>query len=625
MFFHRFFLMFSFFLGALQLWAQSPLMVREELVVTATRDEAPARDRPRTIDVLTRREIEESGALTAAELLALVPGITVSANGGYGHATAVYLRGAKPGQVKILLDGVDISDAISTDRSVDLSAILAANIARIEVVYGPASSVYGTDAMAGVVHIITRDQNRLQQVTLESGSKSTGSAALNWQEDLDHATIWARGAAFTTDGISAASERDGNVEPDGFRNTSVNAGLSKVWQTAKWVFNAHHIDGTSDVDDAGGPFGDNPNATFNQRRSSASTALERENPWGHAGSMRLKLDWSASDRRFFDPGVLDSQFSGTQVRANWHHRLHVNDSFCLAVGAEYLEERGTYATRGTSEWGPYEDILDTRHTKTGSLYLNQDIQINSLLSATVGVRYDDHQTFGDQTTASLGFLVTPGTSRIWVHWGTSFKAPTLYQLYSPYGSPELDPEQGKSMEIGFEQTFRDGRWNLNLSAFTSRFDDMIDFDPTNWTYLNVSDADLKGGRAGIDFRTGPLTLRCEYARLETQDASTGAPWLRRPEHSVTAAGTGHWGRWTLHLDSRWASSCDDLDYATWPAERVKLDAYWLANANLRAEINARWIAFAKVRNITDEAYEIVRGYGTLGRSFYAGLTFGFLP
>ncbi len=596
--------------------------VTEEITVTATRNKTETKNLSQEVRVIDRETIENSGATTADELLQTVPGVLVSRSGGIGSPVSVYLRGGKPGHTVVMVDGIRINDPMSTDRSVDLSSILLDGVDRIEIVYGPAASVYGSDAMAGVINIITARPVTGGTVRLETGSHGTHRASFRWSETRGAVDWWIGGGYLETDGISAAAEADGNTEPDGYANRSVNGGLN--WDTAHGTLamTGMLINGNGDLDNFGGPFGDNPFYRFDREETHLRLDYTVETMFPVDGTSRFTFATSRNNRIYRNPSedyppVVDSTYDGRMDTVTWHNVLQL-ETGTLSFGLEHIRETG----ESMYESDGYRDIFRRQHVGTDSAYVN--LTTDRLgLQWNAGLRWDNHDTFGSELTGSIGAvkLLAETGIRFRVNAGTAFKAPSLYQLYSPYGNTELEPEQAESWEVGMEKSLMDNRLMLGFTWFDSSFDQMIDFDPVDWVYINVAKAAVRGSEISLQYRETGFGWRLAYNFFHAVDEDTGERLLRRPRSSITGAVHLKSDRWGIYTTLTYNSSREDLDFSSWPAARVTLDSFLLIDLTIAYKLTPDWDLYVRAHNLTDETYELVNGFGTLGASWYAGVRY----
>ena len=600
--------------------AADTFQVTEAITVTATRTETETKNLSQEVRIISRSEIDISGSTTVDQMLQTIPGVLINRSGGPGSPVSIYLRGAKPGHTVVMIDGMKINDPMSTDRSVDLSSLLLDAVQRIEIVYGPSAAIYGSDAVAGVINIITTDPSTSGgSFRMEAGSHGTTMGGFRWSGQSATLKWWMGASYLNTDGISAASARDGNTEPDGYTNRTVNGGFN--WETGYGTLavTGMRIDANGDLDNFGGPLGDNPFYTFNREETHLRADFTVNNPFQLNGISRFTIASSENDRTYVNPSeafppLVDSSYNGRMDIFTLHNRLQLSD-MDLSFGLEHTRETG----ESFYESGDYVDVFEHRQVGTDSVYINAATEKFGIQWNT-GLRLDDHDTFGGETTGSVGMVkfVPEHNLRIRFHAGTAFKAPSLYQLYSPYGGVELAPEESSSVEVGLEKTFMDQRMLVSLTWFSSQYNEMIDFDPDSWVYVNVAEAEIRGSEIAFQYRLDTLNWRLAYNFYHTEDKSTGMALLRRPRAAITGALDKSWDRLAFHINLTYNTRRDDLDFSTWPAARIGLDPFLLLDITLDCRITENWQVYVRGHNMTDESYEMVRGFGTPGAAWYAG-------
>ena len=618
-----------FFLSSPLFAMDSPAKITDEVTVTATRNPVETKKLSRTVKVITRKEIDASGATTILDVLQTVPGIVVNQNGGIGSPASVYVRGSKPGQTLVLIDGMELNDPMTPDRSVDLSAFPLDVVQRVDVVFGPASATYGSDAVAGVINIITGGGAAGGTIRLEGGSNATWTTGVRYRDTFSIGSYWVSGTFFDTNGISAADRTDGNMEADGYTNRAFSGGTTLNFGRSTMNFTGIVVNADGDLDTSGGPGGDNPFYRFDRTEKHFKGSYELSDPFGITGVSRFTVTYGDNERSYHNPSeayppTINSRFDGSLTRYNWHNHLVFSENASLSFGLEYSREAGSSEYHSVSSWGPYDDIFSPRHVITRSAYVS-GMQHVLGMDTNLGLRYDDHETFGSKVTGSFGVVRFLGDSgfRIRANAGTSFKSPTLYQLYSPYGTVDLNPETGTSCELGMEKVLMDERLTLSLIWFHNRYSDMIDFDMNTYSYFNIAQATIKGLEAGVRYGGKALSWQVFYNYYDTNDGTTGDRLLRRPDSSFTARLDYACGKMGFHIDAVLSGSRDDMDFSAWPAARVGLSSYTLFNLKVDYRLNDNLTAYLKGRNVTDEEYQQVLGYGTPGGTWYGGFVFHF--
>ncbi len=605
-----------------------------ELVVTANRLDTPPDKVGSSETVITREQLDRLQQVTVFEVLKNVPGLDLSRSGGPGSPASVFIRGANSGQTLVLIDGVEVNDPISTTRSFNFADLTTDNIERIEIVRGPQSTLYGSDAIGGVINIITRQGEGppTLSLSLEGGSFNSWRGQL-WSggggEKVNYSLGMSRQA---TEGISAAAESQGNTEKDGFENSTVSARVGFT-PTGNFGINviARYVDSTTDLDNFGGPWGDDPNHVGDQTQLVFRTEAELT-LLDDLYHQKLGLSVTDIDREFrndYDEAHSaersESSFKGSIVKIDWQHNVHLGEDNTLTLGLETEEEKGDSHVYSESEYGPYSSVFEEQTARTNGYYIQDSIAVLDQWFTTAGIRLDDHDRFGSEVTWRLtsAWLVPDAGTTVRGSVGTGFKAPSLYQLFSEYGNVDLQPEKSLGWDVGLEQMFAGGRGSAGAAWFANSFDDLLDFDPVNYVYLNIAEAESRGLEIFATMQVGEnIDLAGSYTFTDTEDRTTGEELLRRARHKGGInANYKFLERGNLNLDLLYIGSRKDNDFSTWPASVVELDPYFLATLAGSWTFGDHFQLLGRVENLLDEEYETVWGYGTPGIGGYLGLKF----
>ncbi|OGW62979.1 MAG: hypothetical protein A2V83_11010 [Nitrospirae bacterium RBG_16_64_22] len=602
-----------------------------EVVVTASRIEEPAEAAASSITVITRKEIEQKQYRTVFDALRDVAGLDAVRSGGPGSLSSVFLRGTKSEHTLVLIDGVEVNDPVSAGRSFNFANLSLANVERIEVLRGPQSTLYGSDSMGGVINVITRKgKGPLSgDVSVEAGSFNTFRERLGLSGGTGKAHYAFGFDRLDSAGISAAGEKYGNTEKDGVRNTSYSgrAGYKLSDRAdAEIVLRGHEA--RTEIDAKSGAGGDDPNRVATSRMFSALVRgnLAVRDWWNQALSIG-RVESRSTDHDDFDSvrpsNWLDSRFEGRMTKADWQNTLLLGQAHTVVGGVEWEQEGANSEYRSLSSFGSYNTRFDDRTARTWGIYAQERWTPSQALQVTAGLRRDDHDRFGGATSGKVaGSVLVPGAGmRLRASWGTGFKAPSLYQLYSQYGSETLQPEKSASYEVGLRQPLAGPAGWVDLAYFRSRFRNLIDYDFGTSKYVNTGRAKTSGFELEAGYKPASfLSLLVRGTVLDATDEATGerlirrarnrgslaASWLASPDISATAS--------LVRVGKR-----EDTDFSTYPSTRVRLPAYTLVNLSGEWRATKSISLFARVENVFDKEYEDVLGYGTPGRSFYAGV------
>ena len=597
--------------------AETNAVVQENVVVTATRVELPASSIGSSVTVVGREELAARQCTTVVDALRQVPGVDVVQLGGGAGTASTFIRGAKSEQTLILMDGVPLNQASDAGRGADISQIPVENIERIEVLRGPQSTLYGADAIGGVINIITRKGTGPAhgELTAEAGSFNTFKERAEISGGNDKANYSAGLSRQDSQGFSSASEKNGNTEKDGYERTEASArmGWTPVSEfEASGLVRYNHsrfdYDGSlnglpADADDQGET---DSLLLYGEGKGRLFDGLWRP---------RVGGSW-VSQKRDDTSSMGDSTFDSLLQKAEWQNDLYLGKANIATVGFEYQQESAetTYEALG------YVDRFDRKTARHQSAYA-QDVLTTGPLTTTAGGRIDSYDSFGSETTwrvAPVYDLAATGT-RIKGSYGTGFKAPSLFQLYSVYGSPDLNPETSQGWDAGVEQDILGSVLTVGVTYFDNRFKDMIDYDYSTYTYGNISEAEAHGVETFVTASpVKDLSVRASYTYTETEDKSTGEALLRRPKHKAALDTTyAFTSKMRGTVGVVYVGDRQDEDFSSFTG--VTLDGYTLVNLYASYDVYKNVTVFGRVENLFDEQYEEVLGYGTAGRAGYGGV------
>jgi len=579
----------------------------EDVIVTATRLPAIVTDTPgaRVIDSET---IEKRGAVFAADILADIPGLSVVRTGAFGGVAQVRMRGAGLGKTLVLVDGVPVNDPADISGGFDFSGFELGDIERIEVLSGPQSSLWGSDAIGGVIAFTTKEIDGLR-ADAETGSYDTLRGRLAAGAANETYAVGAYVSRFDTNGISAADKANGNPEADGFENTTV--GLNGRYSAAPGVsFDGSARWSKSDADLDGFPAPRYALAdTFDTQSSEQWSGFGRAKV--AALGLNHQLSVSASDIERSTVSSFPSTFAADRQVYRWQA-----DGVAGSGRLNYTFGAERENTSGSLSSGLSDDLGVT------SVFGVARLDLSDGFSVTGGLRWDDTDDFGSRTTGriSAAWDFASGIT-ISSAYGTGFKAPSISQAvcdfcYSSSPFPILRPETAESVELALGWVSSDGRVQGRATVYRLKVEEQITylFDPTTFDsyYFNVARTRTDGVEieAKGDLGEG-LDLTLAYAWTDAQDQTTGARLLRVPEQSgsVTLGWTGD--RLSAALTVRAEGDQDD-------AGGVR-DGFVTANLNGAFQLNRAVALTARIENLADEYYQHVLGYGEPGRSGYVGI------
>lgn len=609
----------------------------DTVVVTATRTRQDLWRTGDSLSVITGADLQSQQIVAVSDALEEVPGVTIVRNGGPGQTTTIGLRGAEAGQTVVLIDGVRINDPSTVDDEALLGDLLINNVDRIEVLRGPQSTLYGSDAIGGVVNILTKrggPRPLLVTASAEGGSFDTyrlNAAAHGTLYNFDY------GAAvnyFHTNGISAADSRNGNPETDGTGNLGLTANTRyHVTSALSLDLRGYYTKARTDFDDNYLPptylVSDSPV----YERNDLLAGYAGINLALFAGRLRNRIAYIAthSSRSIFDspfylPLHEDYAYRGTVSRVEYQGIFDLDKNSQFTFGAE--TQRSTLHSETAGAIGA------SGHDRITGYYLQGQTTLRDELTLIGGVRYDDDQAFGGHTSIKLAAAWSPngGTTVLRANYGDGFKAPTLYELYSQYSNPveNLAPETAHGWEAGLDQSLWDGRIRVSATYFDRRTKNLIDFfscfgitspactlrSAVGGYYYNVGRARAHGVELSLTASaTDTISLGANYTYMHATNALTHTDLARRPHDMASIH--ANWQvatNWSLGASAVYVGRRFDGANDT-----TRLASHVTANLYASHALNDHLQLFARIENLFDARYEPVAGYGAPGRAVYGGV------
>lgn len=611
------------------------LLSEDDVIISASRLEENPRDVGSSATLIEKRELELAQRRFVLDALREVPGLDAVATGSRGGVSSVFIRGANSEHTLLLLDGIEMHDASSAGRAFDFAHLMTDNLERIEVIRGPQSVLYGSDAIGGVIQLISatgKGDPRLR-LTAEGGSFATyrGAFDVSGGDELFQYALAA--SHLRSDGFSSADDDlPGNDEDDGYENSTLGAKLgltpSKTFGLALVV---RGIEARSDFDNGAGAFQDDPNHEDKFRQWAFKLeprAVLFDGVWEQ--TLALKLSQSRRDTDNSpdsgSPVTLVSDFESRVLDVDWQHNFRVHPADVITLGAEFEKDRAS-TSFFSDEFGPFFSEIDGIDAWTRGVYAQNRLSLAEVFTATAGARVDQHEEFGTHATWRLtaAYLLPDAGTKLRGSVGSGFKAPSLFQLYSSFGNPDLEPEESLGFDVGVDQAFGGDVVVLSATYFKNEFEDLILFDSGTGVYFNIGRADSEGGELAVRARpVAGLEVAATYTLTVTEDKTTDEELLRRPRDkgSVRAIVTPTEGlQGTIGVV--YTGSREDFDFSTFPAARVTLDDYWLGQFAVSWAPSKAVELFARVENLFDQDYQEALGFGAAEISGYAGASVRF--
>ncbi|KNC10603.1 vitamin B12/cobalamin outer membrane transporter [Klebsiella sp. RIT-PI-d] len=602
-------LLTAFSVTAFSGWAQDSKP--DTLVVTANRFEQPVNTVLAPVSVVTRQDIDRWQSTSVTDVMRRLPGVDIAQNGGIGQLSSLFIRGTNSSHVLVLVDGIRLNQA-GVSGSSDLSQFPISLVQRIEYVRGPRSAMYGSDAIGGVVNIITtreKDGSTLNAGVGSHGYQNYGGSMQQTLADSTRATLagdytYTKGFDVVADGNNGGlAQPDG----DGFMSKTLYGALEHDFSD-QWTgfIRGYGYDNRTAYDGYYSSF--SPDVLVDTRQLYSQTwnaGLRFNQDIFHS---QLYSGYSHSKDYNYDPhlGRYDSSATLDEIKqynVQWSNTVDIGRGN-IGAGVDWQKqstEPGTnYVTNG----------YDLRNT---GIYLTGLQQVADF-TFEGAARSDDNSQFGQHGTwqGSVAWEFIDGYRAI-ASYGTAFKAPNLGQLYGFYGSKNLDPEESKQWEGAFEGLTAGVNWRV--SGYRNDVDDLIDYNDQLMKYYNVGKARIKGVEATATFDTGPLTHNIGYDYVDARNARTDRPLARRAKQQVkyqldTQVYDFDWSLTYHYLGTRY-----DADYSAYPTRTVKMGGVSLWDAAVSYPVTSHLTVRGKIANLFDKDYETVYGYQTAGREY----------
>ncbi|MGB8600797.1 MAG: TonB-dependent receptor [Rhizomicrobium sp.] len=600
----------------------------ETVVVSATRTTQPLAKTGTTVTVIDATDLDARQSVSLTDALSDVPGLSVNRTGGAGQTTTVYLRGADSGQTLTLIDGIRLNDPSDVSGSANYGDLFVNNIDRIEVMRGANSTLYGSNAMAGVINIITkRGGDTALTASAEVGTFDSWRVNVAGSGTVGATEFGVAVNDYATKGISAAA---GQHEADGTANQSLNI------NTRTHLSDTISVDVIGYYDHAHTEYDDGYDTSYNLADSATYETHSLYS--GYVGvnqtaldgilTNRLALIASSSKRDFFD-SAYDSihhnyAYDGGAFRIEYQGVAKIDDSTELSFGAE---SEATYLDNDTfSSYAATDHIAG--HKRTTSGYGQLQKTLFNQLTLTVGARTDNDEEFGSHSSVKVAAAwQIPGLdATLHANYGDGFKSPTLYQLYSAYSNPidALKPESARTWEVGADKSFFDGRLHTSLTYFWRHTSNQIDWqncysasDAPGCSqrlaqygyYVNIDRTKANGIEAAVDTHlTDTLTLSANYTYMNATDRDTGLDLARRPHYLANAN-----LRWQATQDLGLGVAMNYLGQRfNTASETTKLGAKEKVDLFADYNIDAHWQIYGRIENLFNDRTPAVTSYAVEG-------------
>ncbi len=587
----------------------------ETVVVTASMDEEFYWDTTVNMTVFTKEDIEKTMLMDVNEILRYVPGSIVQQAGAAGKVSTIRLRGATPGHVLLLIDGIPMNDpALGLPNFAPLTL---SGLDRIEIVKGVHSPLYGSSASGGVVHMITE--------------KGDGPFRIKFFGETDYSAIY--DANISIDGRTGifsyytdyqTIRSDGQYDNDNYKNNTFNIRLDFDFnEKTRLQFNTHYIDSLVGIpiEIFSGSVTEDENSKQSDIYFLGSSIFETRmlEVW----ETRFSFGFVSHNQKFKDPADDGELFAWpvdykTETRTynfNFTNNIHLGSDDIFTIGLE-TRNMSVTSTDQLTNMINYEEDVDLF-----GFYLQNRLVLNDNFYLTASVRWDDFGDFGDSFNPRLAaaMMLSP-TSKLTFSYSTGFRIPSLNELYYPYyGNPDLLPEESKGFEVGFDQFIGGENVHFNFVFFATDYTNMIGYDFDTFMANNISEASISGFETNIDFKTpAGFSGKLGYTYTHSEDVATGEPLLRVPESQLFINLRLATGDYTLDLFAKYVSEQLDNHVEGFPLYN---EGYFVVDLYAEYALVDNVGIFLKLRNALNEEYYEVKGYKAYGRRWFAGFYF----
>lgn len=618
----------------------SGLYKLSDIVVTATKTETPLLEIANSVSIIDSNEIAQKGKFNVFDLLKSQPGVSVAQQGAPGGLSYVSIRGGNSEHTLVLIDGVEVNMPNDPGNTYDFANLSVDNIKKIEILRGPQSTLYGSDALAGVINILTKKGTGKPELFLssEGGSYNTYKILAGLNARLGIFTYSLTGSKFKTDGFSSVSEEYGNTEKDGTTNYNFSGNLGlDITKDLNLSFLYRYTKANTDYDQSIGKLGDDPTYIYKLEESVFRTEA---NFSFFKGMWQQKLGVSyfrnvrkySYDSILINPSASRSFYDGRKIKFDWQNNFILSKNINFILGLETEEEKASSEYYIYSSTFPFTSILPSNNSRTSGIYLENQFKFANSFFGSIGIRYDNHDRFGSQFTYRIApaYIFWKTKTKIKATVGTGFKAPSLFYLYDPaFGNINLKPVKSLGWDFGIEQFFINNNLTFGLTYFNNSFEDLFGYDQ-NFRTININKAETNGFEFFLTIKpVKNLNVKLNYTFTNSKDKSEnsedkGLPLLRRPKNKFAVNINYNFSEdLNSGLEIIYTGKRDDKDFSVFPSKRIELDEYTLVNFSASYNLSEIFKLFGRVENLFDKKYQEVLFYGTPGLSAYAGIKLSF--
>ena len=628
------------------LFAQDSSKTLNEVLVTVTKFPQKQIETGKVITVITQEQLQKSYGKNLSEVLNQQVGITISgANNNPGTNQSLYIRGAHAANTLILVDGVPIYDASGETSQFDISNFSLYNIERIEIMKGAQSTLYGSDAVAGVVNIITKKSgNKAFGVNglLSAGSYDTykGSVAINGSNEKGQ-NYFVSYSKVKSKGFSAAYDSTGNknFDKDGFNQDALQAsyGFKPIAKLDARIYGNYNFN-KADID--AGAFADDKDYTYKYNNLQTGTSLKYSLL---NSSFRFNYNYNWYERDYFDDSTSVGGFAKFQ-KGNYKSKSHfaevygnfkLNKMLNLLAGVDYRHNGTDQRYLAISSFGPFESLplsADTIKTKQFSTYGSLNLRLENGFSTELGGRWNNHNIYGNNFTYSFNPSYLKNNFKVFANISSGYRVPSLYQLYSEFGNKNLKPETSTNIEGGIQ--YLKENVNARVVLFKRDIHNVFAFytNPSTFAsfYINEDEQKDKGIETELSFKiTEALNIAANYTyvkgELSTKDFSgrdtTFNNFYRKPSNTFNL-NIGFQATQDLFLSTHFRTVSKFYE-AQFSAKPYEMKGYYTVDFYGEYKVDKNFRIFVDLQNITDQKYFDIRGFNSKRSNANAGVNFNF--
>jgi vitamin B12 transporter len=578
-----------------------PAIAEEQspIIVTATRTVQTVDDTLASVTVITREQIEQQQAHDLVALLTSVSGIDMVNNGGLGKTSSILMRGTSSKHVLVMIDGIKIGSA--TLGSIAFENIPLSQVERIEIVRGPRSSLYGSNAIGGIIQIFTREGKGDATFNAELGYGSDNLTKVNagFSGKANNTSYSINAGYLSTDGFD--SLQSNNNDEDGYENASLSANIKQeLSNTSSLAFNFLHATGTNEYDSSYYPSAF-MESDFTQTSGGITYTAAPMKSW----ELILKASQSHDKNENFQNNVDTGVFITDRDMYSWQNNFTFSDDLILTAGVDFQKDKVSSSTTTYDK---------TSRDNTG--YYVQQQWLGNKNDLTAALRLDDNQTFGNKTTGNIAWGHSfANATKIITSYGTAFKAPTFNDLYWPDtgfggGNPNLKPEESNTTEIELRKKHAWGK--TSVSVYNTQIENLI----SGWPPVNVNKAEISGIEIRLSTNIFGWETKAEYALLDPRDTVTDKILQYRSQQTLRIDMDKKAGKWSTGM-----SFIGQGYRFNDTANTDRVSGYGIINLRASYAMTKKLLVKWKIDNVLDKKYEITRDYNNSGITGFVSLVY----